>query len=382
MTKKVGLVLTGGGARAAYQAGALSAISEILGNSESNPFSIYTGVSAGAINSSFLAAQAGELKDAVRELCNFWEGLEVSNVFRTDASSLSRIALGWIKDLSFGGMLKSSQSTYLLDFSPLRDFLGSKIDFSLIHKKAIEQQLHGVALSATNYTTGTSVTFYEGHESIDPWMRSSRIGLRADLTMDHLMASCAIPIFFSPIEIENVPYGDGGLRLTAPLSPAIHLGAEKVLAIGIRHPRTAESSFALHRESVKDHQIKLVDIAGTILNAIFMDSLDSDLERMDRINSTLKLLDPKIDHPRGLRPIPIYSILPSIDLGQLASELFDELPGILRYLLAGLGASRDNGWDLISYLAFDSTYTKRLTELGYKDTLAQKEELKAFFQDE
>jgi NTE family protein len=203
--------------------------------------------------------------------------------------------------------------------------------------------------------------------------------MRETLTLDHVMASSAIPIFFPPVRLSGSFYGDGCIRLTAPLSPAIHLGADRVLAIGIRYFRPKGITEQLNK-TIYDDKISLVNIVGVLLNAVFLDSLESDHERMERINRAVSALTPeqRAAHPDKLRVIPVLAVKPSKDLGSLASEQFERFPRALRHLLRGLGASVDTGWDLLSYLAFDSAYTRRLLELGREDALAMKDQLLAF----
>lgn len=382
MQKKIGLVLTGGGARAAYQAGVLKGIAEIIApqSDDAFPFRIIAGVSAGAINSVVLAASTGSFSEAVARLCQLWSELDADQVIRADFATLSALGLRWLRDLSMGGLLGKSRSTHLLDTRPLRGFLAEHINFKSIRNNLRGGKLHGLAVSATNYLTGTTITFFEGAPEIQPWIRSTRIGQRTELTLEYVLASAAIPVFFQPMQINGAYYGDGCIRLTAPLSPAIHLGAEQILAIGIRYQRSDEMTVELNQRGSMP-EISLVDIAGVMLNAAFLDALESDVERMQRINRTVARL--KKGH-RGqgsyeLREIPLLALRPSQDLGTLASEQFERFPNMLRYLLKGIGASDEKGWDLLSYLAFDQAYTGRLIELGYADALAQREAIDLFF---
>ena len=377
----IGLVLTGGGARAAYQTGVLKGIAEILASRSriTSPFSIIVGTSAGAINSSLLAAKAENFQDAIDYLCQLWSELQTDQVVRSDFASLSALGIRWIRDLSLGGMLGQSQSTYLLDAQPLRHFLAERINFDAIKTNLNANTLRGFAVTATNYHSGTTVTFFDGAPEIQPWKRKFRLGQRTELTLKHVLASAAIPIFFPPVKLYQSYYGDGCVRMTTPLSPAVHLGADRILAIGIRHQRPQDMTQEKNQQNAMP-QISLADIAGVMLNAAFLDALDADVERMHRINITVSLLSEKAraQHPFKLRNIPLLAIRPSQDLGTLASEQFERFPAMLRYLLKGIGASSAKGWDLLSYLAFDKAYTQRLIELGYGDALAQHDEIKQF----
>jgi NTE family protein len=243
--------------------------------------------------------------------------------------------------------------------------------------------LRGAAVTATSYHTGTAITFYDGAPDIEPWVRSSRLGVRSTLTIAHVLASSAIPLFFPPVAIDGGWFGDGCVRLSAPLSPAIHLGAQRVMAIGIRYARPPEETVALNRD--EPHRAPSPsEIGGVLMNAMFLDSLDSDIERLERINATISLLTDeqyaRLKH--RLRPIPLLALRPSRDLGRLAIEQYERFPRMLRHLLRGIGATGETGWDLLSYLAFEPAYIERLIELGYHDTHARGAEVQAFFASE
>ncbi len=375
---KLGLVLTGGGAHAAYQAGVLRGIAEIVGSKES-PFSIVTGVSGGAVNSAALGAGSDDVRLATEKLWNVWKNIKLEDVFKTDPLSLLKIGSRWIKDLSFGEYFGSSSSNYLLDNSPLEKLLGV-IDFAAIERHIASGLLHGVGVTATNYGSGRAVTFFDGEPSIMPWFRGMRFSVRKRLKLEHVMASIAIPVLFPPVQVESCFFGDGCIRQNAPLSPAIHLGADRIVVIGIQHPRSEIDC----PPPTEDHpnQVLMVDIAGVLLNAVFMDAVDLDLNRMQRVNRTVALLTPeqRAQNPDELRYIPVLAIQPSKNLNTMASEQFGKFPVILRHLLRGIGAADEKGWTLLSYLAFDGSYTSLLLELGYQDVMAQRESLKEFLE--
>ena len=374
----VGLVLSGGGARAAYQVGALRALAEILGGKKS-PFNVLAGVSAGAINSVAIASGADDFPNAVEELTQTWLSLEPHLVYRTDFPKLGRLGARWLKDVSTGGAFGPSRANYLLDTQPLRELLTRRMDPSRIAAHVASGDLHGVAVSATNYATGTIVTFFEGAEHLHPWLRNDRLAFRERITIEHVMASASIPIFFPPVTIEGRAFGDGGVRMTTPTSPAIHLGADKVLAIGIRYARTHDQTLALNREA-RTTPVSLAQINGVLLNALFLDTLDNDIERLQRINRTLGFIpdDARQQSPDLLRRIPALLLRPSQDLGHLAADEYEKFPGMLRYLLRGIGATGESGWDMLSYLAFQPAYVGKLIELGYHDTHARRAEIEAF----
>jgi NTE family protein len=375
----MGLVLTGGGARAAYQVGVLCAISEFWKKPD-NLFQIYAGVSAGAINASFLTAGANDFRQACLDLRDLWENLSVDKVYRTDARTLVGIGSRLMRDLSTGGLFKSADSHFLLHTDPLRELIEETLDLEALRRNCRSGKVRGLAVTATNYLSGTAISFFEGAQDIADWNRITRLSQRTELTADHIMASSAIPLFFPAIRIGQQYFGDGCIRLSSPLSPAIHLGADKVLGIGIRHNRTIDEVRQANYAPME--RISLADIAGTILNAIFLDMLESDLERMERINRTIEMLpeNKRNHHPDQLRVIPIMTVRPSVDLGRLAAEGFRSFPTSIRYLLRGIGAQGDKGWDLLSYLAFDSSYVHRLLELGYNDALVQRDELEEFLE--
>lgn len=373
-----GLVLTGGGARAAYQVGALTAVSELCGSD--TPFQVVTGASAGAINCAAIASYGDDFKQAIAELQDTWRTLAPEKVYRTDVGSLMAIGTGWLRQLSSGGLFGKAHVNALLDTSPLGTLLASRIPFERIQSHVASGTLRGAAVTATSYHTGTAITFYDGAPDIEPWVRSSRLGMPSRIGASHVLASAAIPMFFPPVQIHDAWFGDGCVRLSAPLSPAIHLGAERVLAIGIRYARQPSETVVLNRDLVRPNPT-VSEIGGVLLNAVFLDSLDSDIERLERINATLSLLTHE-QHGRlkhRLRPIPLLALRPSRDLGRLAIEQYERFPRMLRHLLRGIGATGETGWDLVSYLAFEPAYTTHLMELGYADTMARRAEVEAFF---
>jgi len=368
---KRGLALTGGGARAAYQAGVLKAVAEVWAKPQC-PFQIITGISAGAINGTFLATHANDFQGAVGRLWELWSELRPYQVYRTDPFRMASIASIWLANLSIGALKRGHRVNYMLDASPLRTLLSRHIDCEQVGRNLAAGHFSALAVSATNVFSGTAISFCMTQDRFEPWERSQRIGREAKITVPHVLASSAIPLFFGPVSLENSYFVDGCVRLTTPLSPAIHLGADKILAVGIRHPRSPNMAATL-AEQQAHRQPEPADIGGLLLNALFMDSLEGDLERVARINNTIRQTGYE-----GLREIPTISFLPSQDLGQQAAELFDTFPLPMRHLLRGLGASQAKGWDLLSYLAFDKDYTCRLLEMGYQDALKQRTDIEGF----
>ncbi|HEX5656539.1 MAG TPA: patatin-like phospholipase family protein, partial [Polyangiales bacterium] len=347
----VALVLSGGGARAAYQVGAMRAIAE-LHSCQANPFNILAGVSAGAINCVALATLAHDFSAGVRLLHETWMSLEPHLVYRTDAVTLGRLGARWLKDATTGGLIGASHSNYLLDTQPLRDMLNKRLETARIPRHIADGTLRALAISATNYASGNIVTFFDGAPALKPWSRHTRVAFREPITVEHVMASAAIPIFFPPVHVNGRSYGDGGLRMTTPASPAIHLGADKLLAIGIRHKRGDEETLQLN-EQTSDESVSAAQISGVLLNALFLDSLDDDIARLLRVNRTLGFVpeDARSRNPDLLRRIPALLLSPSQDLGHLAANEYEKFPRVLRHLLRGIGATGESGWDLMSYLA-------------------------------
>ena len=374
----LGLVLTGGGARASYQVGVIQAIAEITGATQS-PFSIMTGVSAGAINASYLMSRADQFSTASKGLYDLWMNLRSENVYRTDASSFASLGSKWLGTVGMGGALSKKKANHLLNTQPLRELLQQELCLDKLPQFFKAGILKGVSVSVTNYLTGTAISFYDGDEESIPWVRSTRIGVRAPLTVEHVMASSAIPVFFPPVNIDGALYGDGCIRLTSPLSPAIHLGADKIIAVGIRYVRSNEQTLEINQTFKKD-ELSIAEIGGVLLNAVFLDSLENDAERVERINLTLSLFteEQRKKHPLSLRKVPLLMLRPSQDLGQLAQGTLKEFPTIIRFLLRGVGAKEDKGWDLLSYLAFEKAYTGQLIELGYHDTIRKKDAILEF----
>lgn len=368
-----GLVLSGGGARGAYQAGVLRALYELSVEFEKpNLFRIISGVSAGAINAAFIASHMEDLDVATSSLCRLWQNLKAEDVFSTRYSSIARNASRVIRGLSFGGISEqlASSSIALLDTDPLRELLRHAIPFNQIQKNIDEGRLHAVSLTATDYTTSLGITFVQGEQDIPMWHRARRHSVQAQLGLDHVMASSSIPIFFPPTKVEGREYGDGCLRNQAPLSPAVHLGANRLLVVGVR------ATSRVHIKNTKPMRATLGRVASVLVNAIFMDAIESDLERLHFINQALgEKGDPS--GPPGLRTIRPFYLKPSQDISEIAHSHGHRLPKVIRYLMGGLGTQEETS-DLLSFLLFDPAYCSQLVDLGYKDTKARTAELELF----
>ncbi len=307
---KLALVLTGGGARAAYQAGVIRALAEVWPKKEM-PFKIVTGISAGSINASLLAHYSDDFLAGTEKLWALWNTLRVDKVFRSDSVSLVRLATFVMRDLALGSLIHRPVSSHLLDNSPLRDLLLANVDFDRIHRHVTDGTLHAFAVTTTNYHTGCAITFFDGANERPEWVRNNHLGWRRPIQVDHIMASSAIPVFFPAQKLDNAYYGDGSMRLLAPLSPALHMGADSVLAVGIRRPKDPATLVELNRQPAA--AISFADIAGVFLNAVFLDTLESDLDRLRRVNQTLREApaEARDAFKHNFRVIPVQSQQPS-----------------------------------------------------------------------
>lgn len=373
----LGLVLSGGGARGAYQVGVLqylarefpSAIPEVL-----------TGVSAGAINAAFIAARQDPFVQKLDELAEMWSQLRIEEVFRVDSQDLMWRALRWGGRLVSGGRSPLRPAKSMVDTRPLREVLERELQASddgvITGIKASIRAgwLRAFALTASSYTTGQSITWVQTREdlSMPAWERPQRKSELCEVRVDHVMASAALPFFFPAIEVDGAWYGDGGIRLTAPLSPAIHLGATRILAVTTRYARTREEA---DRPMIVDYPPP-AQVAGVLFNAIFLDQLEDDAMQLRQIN---KLIDAQPDANRmGLRPIQLLVLRPSEDLGKLANHYEAELPKAFRFLTRGLGTKETRSNDMLSLVMFQTDYVRHLIELGQSDAAARREQIKDF----
>jgi len=353
------LVLTGGGARAAYQVGVLAAIAERM---KGIAFPILTGASAGAINAAYLAAHPGSFGEAVQALQEQWARLTADVIYGSRTPTFVRLLARWLEGLALGRRDGSPGGRGVFDTRGLRSFLAASIDFSGIEANIARGRLQAVGLTATSYSTGRTVTYVQGSAEIPVWLRSNRISVRASLTLDHLMASSAIPLIFPAVRLDGEYYGDGSVRQTFPLSPAIHLGARRILAIGTRpnlpnHPPP----------SLEDQFPSVAQSLGLLLDSVFMDHLDADAEVLESVNRLLAGRSSAEAAPGSFRPVRFLLFRPSRDLGDIARECAAGLPRAIRPLARSFGAEGRGGSDFLSYLLFDPLFTGRLVELGLED---------------
>ncbi|MEM1379153.1 MAG: patatin-like phospholipase family protein [Pseudomonadota bacterium] len=362
-----GLVLSGGGARGAYQVGVINALAELFPGPL--PFAAITGVSVGAINAAVLAEGADDFPKAAAKLNHLWRGLSSSDIFTTGPGAIAGQALGWANSVAFG-WAGAQPPCSLLDAAPLEALLTREIDFDRIEQMIEQGALCAFAVTASSYTTGQSTTFFQGQHPGATWERSRRLGIQTKIRVEHILASSALPGVFKARKIGRQWYGDGALRQTAPLSPAIHLGCDQMLLIAARDGTSDDPPEATDHEPYP--QLGL--IGGQLLDIIFNDNLDADLERLRRINATLGTMIPERRVGTNLRALSTTLIRPSEDIRGFAGQHANEAPAAVKFILGLIGAMQPP-WVLPSYLTFEPGYIGALIDLGYRDTCAAKENL-------
>ena len=361
--RHLGLVLTGGGARSAYQVGVLKGIADLLRRGSACPFPIITGTSAGAVSAIALASDAAHFRRSVFAIERVWRDFRVHQVFKADAVSMLRSGLHWFLAFLTGGWLVQPPHS-LFDNSPLWELLRTHLHFDGIPRSLYKTHLHAIGISATCYGDADSVTFFAAEPGAEPWKRVYRKGVRATLTLDHLMASLAIPFLFRPVLLNEAYYGDGAMRQTSPLSPAILLGAKRLLIIGVNDPAPTGA-----RPPSPPIEPTFSQMFGFMLDSLFMDTMNASLERVNRYNESA-----------DMQPIDTLVIMPTRDVNEVARRHVDELPRALRTLLRALGAHNSPNSLLLSYLLFERGFTRELIEMGYQDAKARSGEIRDFLQ--
>jgi len=368
----VGLILPGGGARAAYQVGVLKAIEELLPDQSPSPFPVVTGTSAGCLNAGMIASRSSDFSDGVGRLTGMWENLQMEMVVKTDAGTAMRSVASWLWSFANFGHSDSPPKS-LLDNTPLRSLLESHVNLARMRQCIESGHLNALGITSSSYSQGSSVTHFEGKPEIENWDRTRRSGVSTRLSINHMMASIAIPVVFPAVQIDNEYHGDGSMRDSAPLSPALHLGANKLLIISVRNPQADAPPAA----NSTPHYPSLGQIAGYVFDTLFMDRLDSDVERLNRINFALSKTRRQSFRHGGsiLRPVEFLVISPSIDIRSIVARHIKAFPRTMKILLSGIGAMEKEGRPLTSYLLFHSEFCRELIELGYKDGQSQRDKL-------
>ena len=371
--RKNALILTGGGARAAYQVGVLSAISKFSPRHHPVPFPIICGTSAGAINATALACYASCFQLGVKKLEWVWNSLKTDRIYHSDPFRVGGHIISGILG-SFQADYANKTARSLLNNSPLRTLLSNVVDYNRIDNNIVKGDLSALSITASSYSTGNSISFYQSNDSVKPWFRAKRSGIPTQINSDHLLASAAIPLIFPSMKIKRSHFGDGSIHQLSPLSPAIHLGGEKLFIVGVEQPKEP-----IHINENNPHPPSTATIAGHLLDGIFSDTLQSDLERMNRVNKTLsQITNDRRKNNEGLKNIESLVLNPSHNFNSMAVEYYHELPYTIRMLLRGIGITNNSESSILSYLLFDKAYCKQLIKLGFEDALEQETKIRQF----
>lgn len=381
MESAIGLVVTGGGARGAYQAGVLKRIGELPRvQQHGNPFPLIGGASAGAVNGAALAVGADEFSAATKTLADLWAGLRPTDIFHCDLASQAHNSVTWMLDLSFGGILGGGNARSLLDATPLRKFLNQHLDCDRIQNNIKRVSLYALAISATNYSSGESYLFIQGAKGHPLWKRQRLVTVATKITVDHVCASAAIPLIFQPVRLNTARgsafFGDGCIRLQQPLSPVIRLGAEKVFAIGVRGEGRERRQI-----DTSERNPSLSQVMGVVFDVMFLDHIATDIEHLQRLNCLLErghIVQPDVDESERIRPLSVLFIAPSENLAELAAHHQKDMPYLIKYFVRSLGRDGDSCADLMSYLLFSHKYTRDLIEIGYRDAEERIDEIEDF----
>jgi NTE family protein len=375
MKKRAALILTGGGARAAYQVGVLKAIAEFTPRRSSSPFPIICGTSAGALNAAVIAVNAQNFSMGVQYLINTWKNFHANQIYRTDFIGVFNNTMRWLAGLMLSAMgIDRLNRVSLLDNSPLSELLDQMLPCEMIQKNIDAGALHALSITASGYGSGQSVTFYQGVKELTPWQRTGRVGIAMDINIQHLLASSALPFIFPATLIHREYFGDGSMRQTAPISPALHLGATRVMVIGV----SANASIQQPQRSEDGEYPSLARIAGHAMNSIFLDSMEVDLERVKKINDLVAIIPDEMSERANLRHVDVLVVSPSQPIDKIAERYTSELPWTIRMLLRLVGARQHNGAVLVSYLLTEKKFCRALIDLGYQDALKRREEIMSF----
>lgn len=370
---KTALILSGGGARGAYQVGVLKGVAEILPEKKKSPFQILSGVSAGAINCAKLASDIHHFNNAIEKLTYLWSQISSEQVFKTDFLSLNKFSLGL-----FGEKKLNS----LLDTSPLKELILNYCDFNNISKNLANGIIDSVIITANNYDQSSATSFVQTLTDHTTWTESRRHAELTQINADHIMASAAIPMLFPPIKIDHHFFGDGCVRNSTPCSPAIRMGAEKLFVIGVRTQLDAENykRSRSQKKTTKSSTPSMILILNTLLNAVLLDSVEQDVMRIQRINMMARLVDEKKRKESGLKIIPALCIAPSQDIGDIARGHAHHLPRLIRMSISAFG-SLDEASEILSYLLFEPHFCKTLINMGYEDAMGSKKQILDFFEE-
>ncbi|WP_413575824.1 patatin-like phospholipase family protein [Bdellovibrio sp. HCB290] len=373
--KKSGLVLSGGGARGAYQAGVLVAVYEIA-QASGVPLKLdfLSGVSAGAINASSLASNAHDYKYATESLARLWSEVHFDQVFSTDSLTMGKIGIQWLKEISLGGITGTTPGRGLLDTTPLRGLISRNMNYEQVQENINAGHLEALCITSIDYAKSATTTFVQSNNTLSSWDKGRKRSEFSPINTEHIMASSAIPLLFPPIKVNERFFGDGAVRNHAPCSPTIYLGAEKLMVIGVR--LQSSTAYDLHAENT-DTAPSLARVINTILNGVLLDAVEQDVEKLRRLNEYATAITPEQQRKVSLRPLDYLFISPSEDIGEMAVQKAAKLPRVIRYLMKGLGSLQDAS-EIISYLMFDPSFCSDLIEIGRKDGYAQKEEIIKF----
>ena len=379
MDHRIGLILTGGGARAAYQVGVLKAIAEFLPRRSSSPFPVVCGTSAGALNAATLAINAKNFSMGVQYLVNTWKNFHASQIYRTDVIGVLKNTILWFAGLLFGFLgINKLEDVSLLDNSPLIEFLEEILPCELIQQNIDEGYLYALSITASGYGSGQSVTFFQGVKKLVPWRKTGRVGVPTQIKTKHLLASASLPFLFKPTLINREYFGDGSMRQIAPLGSALNLGATRIMVIGVTANEYANQS---DRGEIHEYPT-LAQIAGHALNSIFLDNMDVDLERLKKINDLVAIMPAEMCEATQLKHVDVLVISPSQQIDKIAERYLREMPWTIRLLLRLIGAGHHSGVTLVSYLLSERKFCRALIDLGYQDALKRRDEIMLFLNEQ